>query len=104
MSVCAPSGAAGGGDSDHRAGDGQHGHIFREAATEWQDDKDGVPNHFIQQVERDQCIITGARVLVTCRSGLISASLTLSQAGTEAGREARKEHVAEGAPAQQAAE
>ena len=53
LSFCFPSGAAGGGDSHHRAGDGQHGHIFRETATKWQNDQDRVANHFIQQVSGD---------------------------------------------------
>lgn len=52
LSLCFPSGAAGGRDSDHRAGDGQHGHISRETATKWQNDQDRVTNHFIQQVEK----------------------------------------------------
>lgn len=47
-----PAGASGGGDSYHRAGDGQHGHVLREAATERQDDQDRVPDHRVQPVER----------------------------------------------------
>lgn len=49
--LCVFSGAARAGDSDHRAGDGQHGHVSRATTAEWQNDQDGVTNPFIQQVE-----------------------------------------------------
>lgn len=47
-----PSGAAGGGDSHHRAGNGQHGHVSGKTATERQNDQNRVPYHFIQQVNK----------------------------------------------------
>lgn len=107
LSFCFPSGAAGGGDSHHRAGDGQHGHVFRETATKWQNDQDRVANHFIQQVRGDSVFFFAYRSAfrlpaVVCASHTpvvhLSSSAVCRQEPKLAGRRGRSTSLKERQP------